>query len=262
MSGPRLGSVNLADSVTVARSEYAAAAADALDLPVSTVLALMDRELDDLKNRRPSPSDERWYASIERGQPDYGIYDDPTYMLYLWPGTVLYARPTLRWISQHVPAARVRTVIDVGCGIGYSTACLAAAYPDAAVYGTNVEGVQAKAARSLGRRHGFTLRPDVASIEVTDPSSTLIVASEYFEHFHAPIAHLRTILSSVVPHWFAIANAFGAVSAGHFPQYLDGSTHYTPRQIGRRFNDHLRQHGYTKTGSGWNGRPSLWTQKD
>lgn len=251
--------MRLSDTVATARLDFARAVAPVLDRPLTDVLSVMDRELTALKHHQQSASDVRWYTSLERGEPDYGIYDDADYMLYLWPGTVLYARPTLRWTVQHVPQSAVETVIDLGCGIGITTALLADAYPHANVYGTNLEGIQARVARRLSDEHDFTLVPDITHI-TADPDTTLVVASEYFEHFHDPITHLTDNLTHLTPQHFAIANAFGARSAGHFPTYQHHGDTLTPRQAGRRFNNTLRAHGYTNTGSGWNGRPTLWTR--
>lgn len=250
--------MKLTDSPAQARQEYAEAVAPVLGVDVDAALAVMDRELSQLETKQESASDRRWYRSVDAGTPDYGIYDDPDYMLYLWPGTVMFARPTLKWTTKAVPAEAVSTVVDVGCGIGYSTACLAAAYPVADVYGTNVEGVQARVARSLGDKHGFTLVPDATHIDA-DPARTLLVASEYFEHFYRPVEHLEEVLKALrSPRWLAIANAFGARSAGHFPEYAKRADTISPRAIGRAFNKRLRDGGYVRAGAGWNGRPSLW----
>jgi SAM-dependent methyltransferase len=250
--------MRLTDSTAIARAEYADAVSPVLGRDRAEVLAVMDRELAQLRSGVDSVSDRRWYLSLARGEPDYSIYDDPEYMLYLWPGTVMFARPTLRWTVNAVPPGEVDTVVDLGCGIGYTTAVLASCYPGADVFGTNVEGVQAQVARALGREHGFTLRADVSSISY-EPRRTLVVASEYFEHFHRPVEHLCEVLNGLgCPRWLAIANAFGARSAGHFPEYADRGGRFPPRAIGTRFNGTLRRAGYRKAGSGWNGRPTLW----
>lgn len=250
--------MRLSDGNAVVREEWADAVSGALGLEVATVKASMDRELAQLEARVDSSSDERWYASVEQGAPDYGIYESPEYMLYSWPGTVLFARPTLKYVVKHVPASAVRYVVDLGCGIGYTTSVLAREYPHASVYGTNVEGTQARVCRLLAERHRWSLVPDARAAAV-DADATLAVASEYFEHFHRPVEHLREVLAGLGrPRWFAIANAFGARSAGHFPEYADGARSLSPRGAGRLFGDTMRAAGYTRAGSGWNGRPTLW----
>ncbi len=142
----------------------------------------------------------------------------------------------------------VKSVADLGCGIGYTTAALKELFPAATVYGTQILGTfQHNVAAEVGRRKGFAIYP-----EVTGPTD-LIFASEYFEHFQRPIEHLLTVIETCRPKYLVIANSFGSHSIGHFDAYIVGPDHehlfeeaIPNTAIGRQFNDVLRNGGYQR----------------
>jgi len=90
----------------------------------------------------------------------------------------------------------------------------------------------------------------------------LVFASEYFEHWEAPIEHLEEVLSKATPKALVIANAFGSKSVGHFDVYKDRGVEFSPKNISRKFNQCLRNHGYTLVQTKfWNGRPTVWIKQ-
>lgn len=195
----------------------------------------------------------RWYDSLERGEPDFGVYDDPVYLADLWACWVLYSRRYLRELRRAGLLDGLGGVVaDLGCGVGLASAALAELLPGATVYGTNVEGVQARLARRVGERYGFTVLPHPPS------RADVVFASEYFEHFLAPVAHLRDVLAAG-PSTLFIASTFGPRSTGHFDEYvLDGES-VSPKQASRAFDAELVDRGYVKVATGlWNGRPTVW----
>ena len=148
--------------------------------------------------------------------------------------------------------------MDVGCGFGGSTAALKQLFPGVPVFGTNRPGItQTRVASRYGEAFGFTVvengDPDVT------PGRVLVFASEYFEHFYNPVAHLNFLSAWMRPDWWVIASTFNSRSIGHFPAYRHNSEVVPGRAIGRRFNGQLRADGFRALKLGfWNNRPAVW----
>jgi SAM-dependent methyltransferase len=209
------------------------------------------------REAEPTDLDLRWYSSLSAGQPDYGIYDAPECIANLWSCWVIYSRMYVlalgKLIARGVLPAEMDTVVDLGCGLGYTTAALGRLWPSAKVAGTNI-GVQLDAASRLGAAEGFLVTADI-------PRADLVFASEYFEHFQRPLDHLREVLDAAGrPRYVVTANAFGSASAGHFPIYLDEIGRDVPgSKMGRLFGTRMRSAGYSRLATGfWNDRPAVW----
>lgn len=215
----------------------------------------------------------RWYASLAAGEPDYSVYDDEFFVSDIWACWVVYSRKYLRHLIS--PSTRhkltgeylqaplvdsfegVSSVADLGCGIGYTTAGLKELFPQADVYGTQVEGFQFKVAEALGSERGFAVVPEV--MRQTD----LIFASEYFEHFQKPVDHLAEIIYVAEPKYLILASSFGAKSIGHFDEYYVGSVMVPNYLIGRIFNQTLRENGYAQVSTSlWNNRPAVFKKEE
>jgi len=208
----------------------------------------------------------RWYASLDSGEPDWSVYDEDVYMAELWDCWTTYSRPYLRAIrgdrsmeaggSITEDLGRVRSVVDLGCGFGLTTAALAQLFPDAEVFGTNIEDVkQRRIADSLGERYGFKV---VEASKIRAPVD-LVFASEFFEHLPVPVGHLRRVLARMKPRALLIANTFTSPAIGHFPEYEVGDEVLPGRSVSRRFNAVLRTAGYAQQKTRmWNQRPAYW----
>lgn len=204
-----------------------------------------------------------WYQSLASGNPDYGVYDSDYYLADLWSCWVIYSRNYLKTLrSQGIlkSLGNFDQVIDVGCGFGLTTAALKELYPDAEVTGTNLPNIrQTRVAENIGQKFHFKIMSELPGTK--DHKRTLIFASEYFEHFYEPVAHLREIINTTNPDTLIIANSFGARAIGHFNIYkVDGSI-IPSHIIGRKFNDCLRSRGYEKMITKlWNNRPAIWVK--
>jgi hypothetical protein len=205
----------------------------------------------------------RWYASLASGSPDYSVYSDPYMLAEVWACWVLYSRGYIKLIdkpdqtefgSLRDALGHVGSICDLGCGCGYTTAALKATFQLASVTGTQVPGSpQFEIASRIGSDSGFRV---VAKIQ---GQADLIFASEYFEHFEAPVEHLREVLAIGKPRAMIIANAFGAKSVGHFDTYKDKGQDFTPSAISREFNSCLRAYGLRPVKTKfWNNRPRIW----
>jgi len=151
----------------------------------------------------------------------------------------------------------IDSIMDLGCGFGYTTAGLKELFPTAIVYGTNIKDTtQYMIASYFARVRSFTIISDTQQINT---HIDLIFASEYFEHFERPIEHLLDILHICTPDFLLIANSFNTVSIGHFTTYYHLKQAYTGKQISGLFNDTLRLFRYEKVKTNlWNSRPTYW----
>ena len=205
--------------------------------------------------------EQRWYASLDAGEPDWGVYDDDLYLAETWACWVAYAK---RYIKQLIATGvadqlgEVNSVVDLGCGLGYSTAALKETWPDARVYGTNLlHTKQGRFSENMGRDHDFVML--AASVP-----ADVVFASEYFEHFQAPLEHLHEVVERCQPTTMIIANSFETKAIGHFKEYsMDGVTLSGGQLVTKRFNDEVRSLGFksVREDGFWNGRPTVWRRE-
>jgi len=211
---------------------------------------------------------EKWYEWLENEGVDkaYEVYSDDHYLTDQFNCFRVYARSYLRALSKStklIPqpltefTSDASSIVDVGNGIGYSTAILSQLYPGKITFGTNLKGTdQWKFASEMGKRYQFNMVEDVKEIAVTDG---LVFASEYFEHFLDPIMHVEHIVKQINPKYFVIANAFNTWSIGHFETYENHGELVDQTKISRMFNNKLRELGYSQVKTGlFNNKPTLW----
>ena len=216
----------------------------------------------------------RWYRSLSAGDPDYSVYDDEFYFTDLWLCWLIYSRKYLRSLTKARTVAdehsildivgSVPAVIDVGCGIGYSTAALAQLFPRSKVYGLNLADTkQYRFCQEMSAQYKFTLVSELSSIPI---KNGLVFASEYFEHIESPINHLQDVIRCLRPKFFLIANSFNTYGLGHFKRYkhidANGRTRvYDQSKLSRGFNSALKASGYTKVRTKlWNNKPALYVR--
>lgn len=209
----------------------------------------------------------RWYHSVrEVGEPDYSIYSEPNYMAEGWACFEVYSRVYVKAMPKAPGLPRGDMfkvspgglVVDLGNGVGGSTAMLAKMIPHARVIGTNVAGsVQMKIGKMIGEAKGFEMRD---TPEAIGQQADMVFASEYFEHFPDPLTHLREVLTALQPRRLLTANRFGPNSLGHFDSYPANDGTVTPgKGFGRNFADEMEAHGYQRVKTGlWNNTPAMW----
>jgi hypothetical protein len=148
----------------------------------------------------------------------------------------------------------INTVVDLGCGIAYTTASLKQIFKDADVYGTNLPDTQQyKFGESLSKEYNFNM---VGSVDDIKKPVDFLFASEYFEHIYDPLGHIAEIVESVSPSYLYIANSFNTVSIGHFREYEGG---IDQSKISRIFNKTLQSLGYQRVKiKVWNNKPAFW----
>ena len=218
----------------------------------------------------------QWYDSLELNTPDYSVYGHKDYLSDLWACWVVYSRQYLKAIiktnsldgekSALSLFQNVNSVLDLGCGLGYTTAALNQIF-QCPTYGTNLEDtIQYAFCEKLATVYDFNIITDTKELKKVD----LVFASEYFEHILEPIEDLKTVLK-LQPSYLIIANAFNAIATGHFNKYIvhsDGSftdleNRIPNNKIGKLFNKELRDNGYVKIQTKlWNNRPSIWIKEN
>lgn len=219
--------------------------------PIDKQLALKyiknQEKFDELTNR--------WYECLDANDlaSAYQVYNDDYYFTDLWTCFVRYSRGYLRNVRKYMFITNER-IIDLGCGIGYTTAALKQTYPNADVYGSNIMNTkQWTFCESMAKHYNFNMLSEIPAR--FDRRPIIVFASEYFEHIHDPLQHLRDIIDNLSPDYFIIANAFNTRSIGHFTEYngIDQS------KMSRTFNQMLRSFGYTKEKMPFfNNKPNVW----
>jgi len=234
------------------------------DLIDQTIVSLKRTKTERARSNWEAPLSARWYASLGTGIADYGVYAEDDYLAEVWACWVIYSRAYLRRMRQDDFAGRagaeIRSVVDLGCGCGHTTAALRGLFPHARVIGTNVPtGKQTDIARMMGQRYGFEIITDMNDL----PSMIdLVFASEYFEHWRAPVDHLHAMLGQMRPRALLVANSFGTRSIGHFDDYMIDRQRIEGSRCSRMFNSALRHDGYEKQKTTfWNGRPAYWVRR-
>ena len=207
--------------------------------------------------------EQRWYQSLDDGEPDYGIYDERYLLSDIWSCWILFSRVFLKAIAHHRSAmrhsivsdiGRVDRVYDLGCGFGYGSAALKELFPNADVIGTNWEGGrQWRVASIFAERYGFSMAPEVKH------RADLIFASEYFEHIERPVEHMLHVLDICEPRALVLANSFGTHSIGHFREHRHFDEIVDGKDVGKLFGSALRDRGYELVETRcWNNRPAYW----
>tara|TARA_R100001594_G_scaffold51772_1_gene85238 strand:+ start:68 stop:934 length:867 start_codon:yes stop_codon:yes gene_type:complete len=220
--------------------------------------------------------EERWYQSLRiKKQPDYSVYNEKIYLAEVWCCWDFYAKKYIKDIltPKLVPPLGIKPymqnkhdsdgmILDLGNGIGFSSAAFKQKFPKHVVIGTNVEdSYQWELNKIISKNYNYELwNPETFdNFSWTLEKVQLVFASEYFEHFEKPVEHLSYILEKSKTKILVAANAFGADSCGHFDSYIHKGKSYDSKAIGRIFGKELKENGYRKIKTKlWNSRPSIW----
>lgn len=196
---------------------------------------------------------DRWYS-----QTDYTVYDDPYYLIELWLCWKIYSRRYIRDFKKinFLGDKNITSVVDLGCGMGYTTLGLKDLYPNASIYGTNYqESFQYVLAQNFGLDE-ISILPDVHSI---NDNIDLVFASEYFEHIERPVEHLVEIIDTVHPTYIITANSFNTDAIGHFKIFKHGNMQIPRDEISKIFAKTIKSYGYNQIKTKfWNNRPTVW----
>ena len=221
--------------------------------------------------------EKQWYDALKNNKIDYSVYEDPNYWIDTWCCWKMYSRNYLKILTKkshlkhynlEIPLYEflddIKTVIDMGNGLGYSTAVLKELFNDKKVYGYNISGTtQYKFNELLGEKYNFQMVDDYSNLGKID----LIFASEYFEHFERPIEHMEDVVKKLQPKYLIIANSFNTKSIGHFITYKHDNGFFDEdidqTKISRRWIKELKNLGYEKLKVNiFNNTPSIYRKLD
>lgn len=217
-----------------------------------------NKNLDDLLNR--------WLKSVKSGNPNYSIYGEDDYLnevFYCWK---FFSRRYLKFLKKYLEENKefyfyTTSILDMGCGIGYTTVVLSELFPEAIVYGQNLKGtlqykINRKVTKNINNIRIVDERNFLDKIDEVD----LIFASEYFEHLESPLDMLETLINHFHPQYFIFANSFThPESIGHFYEYEYKKKKYSGKVISRMFYKFLKQNGYKRINTSFfNGRPCIY----
>ena len=209
-----------------------------------------------------------WDESLKNESPDYSIYDYDLYLSEAWICYEVYSKKYLKEIQKPntLPPHGVfhnlkdaKKVVDLGNGLGVTTAALTTLFPNAQVIGTNVEGSrQYELASKLGAVYGFEM---AGTLDQVGDGVDFVFASEYFEHFQKPMEHIFEVIEALKPKQILMANTFSQQSLGHFYFYEHNGESIPGKATGKQFNNYLRGLGYEKIKTKlWNNRPAYWVK--
>lgn len=210
---------------------------------------------------------DNWYKHLETGNTEEAlkVYDHDYYFVDIFDCFITYSRQYIKSISKLSNLADIKSFVDLGCGLSYSTIALKQLFPNAKGYATNLKKTkQWNFCKKQSKAHGFKLIESVSEIK---HDVDLVFASEYFEHIFNPINHVNEVIKELNPKILVIANAFNTESIGHFIEYeyeKYGNTIKIPQKIvSRLFDRNLTYNKYTKIKTGfWNNRPNVWIKNE
>ena len=196
---------------------------------------------------------------------DYSVYSHPEYVVDAWLSWDIYSKDYTSKIARKSAelkelAPDIKTFVDLGAGIGYSTLSLANTFNDAKMIATQVPDTwQWSFCEKLFKGTDISI---MRNEDLTEADA--IFASEYFEHFDRPIDHLNEILA-FKPKLLLIKSTFQQPDAiGHFEHYYDGEGRKVAgRDMNRVFNKYLRDNGYTQNPIRFfNSAPTVFVRND
>ena len=206
----------------------------------------------------------RWYEALSQGNIDYGIYDDDYYFTDLWVCWAMYSRQYLKILQKNPIVTQyltdIKSIIDLGCGIAYTTAALKEYFPHCKIYGTNLPDTkQFDFCQRISDIYNFDI---LTTPEDVKHDIDLVVASEYFEHFENPVEELNKVIKSLNPKFLFLANSFNTYSLGHFVTHIFEGKELPAKAMSKVFNEKLKtEYGYKQIDANiWNNKPSFWVR--
>ena len=214
---------------------------------------------------------DEWALSVRDGEPEYELYNNDLYMNEAFNCWKLYSRRYLLLLRKYltrsdcmIKADKVKSVLDLGCGCGYTTVGLSSIFPNATITGTNLSGtLQYKIAEDVCRDFPNCIICDESHNADIAPAPDLVFASEFFEHLTEPLVLLDDLITKYHPKYFVFANTFTKMSLGHFDTYYHYGCEFPGKTMSRMFGNALRAAGYVKVQTKFfNNRPSIYVLPD
>ena len=205
-----------------------------------------------------------WEKSLHTGSPDYSVYADNKYLNEAYISWTNYSREYCKrlrkWLPEHsdeINPNDISSVLDLGCGIAYTTIALSDIFPNAVVFGTN-EPCTPQLEFDKLITAPFDNINIVGNFEAGEHID-VIFASEFFEHIDAPIDFLEKLIRTYSPNYIIFANTFGKMATGHFHTYNVNGEAIEGKNMSRKFSKYLKLNGYGPVKTGFfNNRPYIY----
>jgi hypothetical protein len=200
--------------------------------------------------------DEWWWGEHYT---DFSRYDS---WHYLYAGLNCfnnYSKPCAFYAHQYLGDKNIKSIVDVGAGIGLSTILLADLFPDSEVYYNNIEG-------SLQKKFFDTHKQDrikfISNYDlVRSDRFDMLFASEYFEHFQDSTNWTSSLLSNGRFKYLVVNNSFNVRAYGHFKDYFHKGISVMPKQMSKLWLKQVRADYDEMKIKCWNGRPKIFVLK-
>jgi 2-polyprenyl-3-methyl-5-hydroxy-6-metoxy-1,4-benzoquinol methylase len=208
-----------------------------------------------------------WYDKLTKKEDYNSVYNEEYYFTDLWACWTIYSKKYIKELtikkivgtdtSIFEVLKDATSILDLGCGIGYTTASLQQLFPNAIVFGSNVENTpQYLFCKYMSRKYGFNI---VSRLSDINQDIDLVFASEFFEHIEDPFLYIKEVIENFNPKFFIIANSFNTKAIGHFTKYKDRFIILQQEDTSKKFNKFLKSFNYKKLKTNlWNSRPSIW----
>ena len=202
----------------------------------------------------------QWY--LDYNESFYGDREYPWLALTFWVDwSFENARRAIKFMDSidYVP----KKIIDLGAGIGLSTAQMALKYPSAEVVYQNIPSLQERVAKRIFDRHGLS---NITYSNNFENDADVVLGFEVFEHLHEPVDAARVSLKNT--NLYFDSSSFGFPSPGHWPTYLvDGDKEVDGKRMKRFFYKQLRLMGFDYAHDldlmakpFWNSRPAVFVR--
>jgi len=215
----------------------------------ATSMAFEEKELDNW-----------WYDNY----PNFSRYQSYHYLYAGLNCFDRFSKPCAFYAAQYLGDRQIKSIVDVGAGIGLSTMLLADLFPSAKVYYNNITpSLQADFFES--HKH-YTIASTFIPQEITEKEMMqhgpfdMLFASEYFEHFEYPMRQTDFLLNKIGFKHLVINNSFNVKAYGHFKEFKHNET-LAPKKMSKLWLKTVREDYYELDVKCWNGRPKIFEKK-
>ncbi len=250
------------------------------DFDNEKVTNVIEKTITTYKNKTEPPQElknleNKWYDSLNNKNPDYTVYNDFYYFIDIFSCFIVYSRNYLKDIKKRKYdnnksiynfLYNYKTIIDMGCGLGFTTKILEEIFYEHKIYGNNLENTkQYEFCKEVFKNTDIELISDIEQLSNID----IVFAFEFFEHIDAPIKFCNYLIENINPKVIICANSFNTQAIGHFTKYENNSKNkffkqsIDQKEISKEFNKNLRTQGYKSLKTTiWNDKPKIWVKNN
>jgi hypothetical protein len=184
-----------------------------------------------------------------------------------------FSKPCAFYAHQYLSSnKKIKSIVDVGAGIGLSTMLLSQLFPDARVYYNNIMPSLQADFFEINKFYSNINSSNKQAVCITEKemmqhgSFDMLFASEYFEHFEEPMKQTDFLLNQVGFKYLVVNNSFNVKAYGHFKEFkhneiLDMYEILEPKQTSKRWLKTVRRDYNELDVKCWNGRPKIFEKK-